>query len=75
MGTPYCIIAQEAFGCHLRTMRVPEARIPYVTAHGWIVLIRDSEMPLRGETFSWRDLHSNPYRQKHGYGFAEEDRD
>lgn len=43
--TPYCVIATVAFGCHIRTMRVPEAWIPRVTAAGWIVVIRDSDMP------------------------------
>ena len=63
MGVPYCIIAQVAFGSHLRTMRVPEEWIPRVTQHGWIVLIRDTEMPIQGETFSWRDLQSGAQRQ------------
>ncbi len=62
MGVPYCIIAQISFGSHLRTMRVPESWIPRVTAYGWQVLIRDSEMPSLGLTFSWRDLHGNPQR-------------
>lgn len=61
---PYCIIAKVAFGCYLRTMRVPEAWIPRVVANGWTVLVRDSEIPRPVEPFALPDLQSNPRRME-----------
>lgn len=40
---PFAIIAKVAWGS-LRTLRVPEARAVELVAHGWSVLISDSEM-------------------------------
>lgn len=61
-NTPYCIIAQVAFGSHVRTMRIPEARAANAVEHGWFVLIRDSEMPGPLEPFRLTELQSNPHR-------------
>ena len=64
-GVPYCVIAQVGCGCHLRTIRVPEARIPHFTRCGWIVLIRDSEMlyAALSDTWRWVDVQSGPRRE------------
>lgn len=55
----YCIIAQVFFGSYLRTMRVPESRIPLATQNGWTVVIRDSDMPFRN---SWHEMPRNVRR-------------
>lgn len=54
---PYAIIALVAFDVHVRTMCVPEEWIPRVTAHGWTVLIRDSDMPPPLPRPSVMDMH------------------
>lgn len=60
--TPYAIVAQMAFGSHLRTMRIPEARIPHATQYGWVVLIRDSEMPPHVPDTIWSPLSGSDRR-------------
>lgn len=64
---PYCIVATVRWGS-VRTLRVPETFIPRVTAHGWIVLIKDSEMPtgyLEPPVRGWMPWQRNPIRTEH----------
>ena len=43
-STPYAIVANVVYG-YLRTLRIPEARVPNAVAHGWQLVICDSDMP------------------------------
>lgn len=62
LGIPYCIIGKVSWGV-VQAIKVPEDRAAlYTGSHGWLVLIRDSEMPTEPPPVTWPILHSNPRR-------------
>ena len=66
-AVPYCIIGKVSWGV-VQALKVPEAAAHrYVGQHGWMVLIRDSDMAVADEqSADLRLLQSNPRRQADG---------
>ena len=62
-SVPFCIIGKCSWGV-VQALKVPESEAPrYVTKdHGWMVLIRDSDMPMSPPVMDLRLLRSNPRR-------------
>ena len=65
---PFCIIGKCTWGV-VQALKIPESQIPlYVGTHGWMVLIRDSEMPegyLEPPTRGWFPTQSHPSRAEY----------
>lgn len=73
---PWCIIGKVSWGVTI-ACKIPESRIEeFVTKHGFMVLIRDSEFPVpiddAGTMPEYIPAQRNPARLPHGYGYTDD---